>query len=94
MLCDIWQHDSCVSRLSYLEYAEVLPNNCRIATRSQLVTLFDLYLEFSGHVTEAIAKLEILKALEFYDTGSTLYTLMAEIEVSVARGDYEQVVQT
>jgi hypothetical protein len=42
-------------------------------------------------LTEATAKLEKLKALQYYDVDTALHVLMAEVDVNVLRGDYEEV---
>jgi hypothetical protein len=40
---------------------------------------------------EATAKLEKLKALQYYDVDTALHVLMAEVDVNVLRGDFEEV---
>lgn len=47
--------------------------------------------DHSKHLTEAIAKLEKLKALQYYDVDTTLHVLMAEVDVDILRGDFEEV---
>jgi hypothetical protein len=42
-------------------------------------------------LTEATAHLEKLKALQYYDVDTALYVLMAEVDVNVLRGDFEEV---
>jgi hypothetical protein len=45
----------------------------------------------SKHLTEAIAKLEKLKALQYCDVDTALHVLMAEVDVDMLRGDFEEV---
>ena len=80
-----------MSRLPRPKYAQVLPHNSGTATRGQLVAIHLLYLISSGQVAVASAKLEILRALKFYDVDSSMHTLIAEVDVCISRGDYEQV---
>jgi hypothetical protein len=42
-------------------------------------------------LTEATAKLEKLKALQYYDVDTALHVLMAEVDVNMLRGDFEEV---
>lgn len=45
----------------------------------------------SKQLTEATAKLEKLKALQYYDVDTALNILIAEVDVNMLRGDFEEV---
>jgi hypothetical protein len=48
-------------------------------------------LTYRKQLGEAMLKLQKLKALQYYDIDTTLYTLLGEVRVNVLRGDVEEV---
>lgn len=54
--------------------------------------LLKILLTYRKQLGGAILKLQKLKALQYYDTDSAMHTLLGEVEVSMLRGDAEEVV--